>query len=346
MTSQRVRASNSQRDRVVEHLNRALAEGRITPAEFEERSAAASRTVWADELSPFTADLPRRATLHQRLYVVERLGDAAAQGYISFPEFEERSAAVNHTLWHDDLRRFTHDLPAAFQVVPEPVAAIPARSEGNRKKVKHPLGTAIAVALIVLTGGIGIPLLLRHDSASTSAPSIDAPRPVASPAVTSAVPVTTTSPAVARTTSAPARAEAPPAPPPFTIECSVGDSGNEKTFTSLKKAWAENDGTYSCEASVPESHRLSRLENAAVTIDQRTGNGENNIEALESLLSLCADTMKFEFNYDDILEPKPEPRPFTVDDFTDFDPDRLQAMYKLCPHAPTARRMREAIYSR
>nr|WP_296064351.1 DUF1707 domain-containing protein [uncultured Actinoplanes sp.] len=334
----RVRASNGQREHVVEQLNKALVEGRISPAEFGERSTAASGAVWADELSPFTGDLPRRATFSQRISVVEQLGEAAAQGYLRFPEFEERSAAANQAVWSDELAQFTHDLPAAFHFVPEHQAAPKSAPAAARRKA--PSRTAMVVVLMALSAGIGVPLSVMTDEAAPIvAGSVVVPSPNPSSAVVSAP---TTAPAVVRTTSAPA----PSAAPSFTIECSAGQSGDKVTFTSLKSAWAENGGTYSCEAAVPESHRLTKLENAAVVMDQRIGNGESNIESLEALVSLCADTMKFEFNYDDLLDPKAEPRPYTADDFTKFDPDRLAAVYKLCPGAPTARRMREAIYSR
>ena len=335
MTGRRVRAGNGQREQVVQRLNQALAEGRVGLTEFEERAAAAMYAQWADELSQFTADLPRRATAGQRVAVVERLGEAAAQGYLRFPEFEERSIAVNQTVWADELSEFTRDLPAAFQLRAAPIAV-----ELTRRSFlqKHSLAAGIAAILVILGLGISIPLLLTKDD---DVPSAVVPDPIPPSAVVSVSPPPS-SPAAA----APASKAIQPSAPRITIACSVGESGDKKTFSSLKKAWAENGGTYFCEATVPESHRLTKLERSAVAIDQRIGNGESNIESLESLLSLCADTMQFEFNYDDITDAKPEPRPYTVDDYKKFDPDRLEAMFKLCPATPTARRIREAIYSR
>ncbi|WP_430647921.1 DUF1707 SHOCT-like domain-containing protein [Agromyces sp. GXS1127] len=52
------RLSDAERDEAVGHLASAQAEGRLTPAEFEQRSSAArSAVTWAD-LAPLFADLP------------------------------------------------------------------------------------------------------------------------------------------------------------------------------------------------------------------------------------------------------------------------------------------------
>jgi hypothetical protein len=54
-----VRASDAEREAVVEQLQRALAQGRLTVAEFDERvqAAYAARTLGA--LADLTRDLPR-----------------------------------------------------------------------------------------------------------------------------------------------------------------------------------------------------------------------------------------------------------------------------------------------
>jgi hypothetical protein len=53
------RASNTEREAVVQRLQRAVGEGRITMAEFEERSQAAYAARTRGELAVLTADLPQ-----------------------------------------------------------------------------------------------------------------------------------------------------------------------------------------------------------------------------------------------------------------------------------------------
>ena len=54
----RMRAGDRDRQQVVEHLGRHLAEGRLTVAEFDERAAQAHAAVHLDELPALTVDLP------------------------------------------------------------------------------------------------------------------------------------------------------------------------------------------------------------------------------------------------------------------------------------------------
>lgn len=54
-----LRASNAEREKTVEALQRAVGEGRITMAEFEERAAAAYTAKTRAELNVLTDDLPR-----------------------------------------------------------------------------------------------------------------------------------------------------------------------------------------------------------------------------------------------------------------------------------------------
>ena len=56
-SSPALRASDADRDRVIELLRAAVADGRLAPAEFDERldAALAARTI--DALAPLTADL-------------------------------------------------------------------------------------------------------------------------------------------------------------------------------------------------------------------------------------------------------------------------------------------------
>ncbi|MGH3905964.1 MAG: DUF1707 SHOCT-like domain-containing protein [Pseudonocardiaceae bacterium] len=53
-----VRASDADRDAVVERLRRALGQGRLTVAEFDERVAAAYAAKTHGELKVLTRDLP------------------------------------------------------------------------------------------------------------------------------------------------------------------------------------------------------------------------------------------------------------------------------------------------
>jgi hypothetical protein len=54
----RIRAGDTDRDRVVAALQSHREAGRLTPDEFEERMEAALRAVWLDELPGLLADLP------------------------------------------------------------------------------------------------------------------------------------------------------------------------------------------------------------------------------------------------------------------------------------------------
>lgn len=53
-----VRASDADRDAVVERLRRALSQGRLTVAEFDERVAAAYAAKTHGDLEALTRDLP------------------------------------------------------------------------------------------------------------------------------------------------------------------------------------------------------------------------------------------------------------------------------------------------
>lgn len=53
-----VRISDADRDRAVERLNQAVAEGRLTMSEFDERVAGVLRARTGSEVEPYLADLP------------------------------------------------------------------------------------------------------------------------------------------------------------------------------------------------------------------------------------------------------------------------------------------------
>ncbi|MGH3622773.1 MAG: DUF1707 SHOCT-like domain-containing protein [Sciscionella sp.] len=54
-----LRASDAEREAVVERLQRAVAEGRITMSEFDERALAVYEAKTRADLDVLTADLPR-----------------------------------------------------------------------------------------------------------------------------------------------------------------------------------------------------------------------------------------------------------------------------------------------
>lgn len=54
-----LRASDTERERVATRLRRAFGEGRLTAAEFEERTAAAYAARTRGDLADLTTDLPR-----------------------------------------------------------------------------------------------------------------------------------------------------------------------------------------------------------------------------------------------------------------------------------------------
>lgn len=58
MPQPEMRVSDGERNRVVEQLNRAVGEGRLTLAEFEDRVGGVLAARTHAELTPFTADLP------------------------------------------------------------------------------------------------------------------------------------------------------------------------------------------------------------------------------------------------------------------------------------------------
>lgn len=60
MTNQ-IRASDQDREQLVERLNEAVGKGLLTLPEAEERIAAAYAAKFLDDLTPLTADLPRPA---------------------------------------------------------------------------------------------------------------------------------------------------------------------------------------------------------------------------------------------------------------------------------------------
>lgn len=67
--SERMRASDADREKVVERLRTAMGEGRLTLAEFDERTAEAYKAQTYAELNVLLSDLPAPAT-HERSQLV------------------------------------------------------------------------------------------------------------------------------------------------------------------------------------------------------------------------------------------------------------------------------------
>lgn len=107
-SSGRIRAGIAERERVAAVLSESLAQGRITPAEFADRSARAASALTLGELAPLIADLagsaarPRLSTA-QREEAMAELRDHFAAGRIGQAELERRSAVVAAATTGDDL---------------------------------------------------------------------------------------------------------------------------------------------------------------------------------------------------------------------------------------------------
>jgi len=133
-SSPALRASDADRDRVIELLRAAVADGRLDPAEFDERvdAALAARTV--DALAPLTADLiaapgsdgalaPRPAgtpaePTAERLTIKEKHGSVRRDGRWTLPH-----RLVLRTAWSD----VTLDLTRAVRSGPELVIELRVR---------------------------------------------------------------------------------------------------------------------------------------------------------------------------------------------------------------------------
>jgi hypothetical protein len=153
-SSPALRASDADRDRVIELLRAAVADGRLDPAEFDERldAALAARTI--DALAPLTADLvaaPGALTLPpaatpaepaaERLTIREKHGVVRRDGRWTLPHrLELRTAWCNVML----------DLTTAVRSAPELIIELRVRGgnvdlilapgmvvDANRLSVRH-----------------------------------------------------------------------------------------------------------------------------------------------------------------------------------------------------------------
>jgi len=129
-SSPALRASDADRDRVIELLRAAVADGRLDQAEFDERldAALAARTINA--LAPLTADLvaapgsdaalalPRTATpaepAAEKLTIRERHGSVRRDGRWTLPH-----RLVLRTAWSDVLLDLTRATPSGPELIIE-----------------------------------------------------------------------------------------------------------------------------------------------------------------------------------------------------------------------------------
>ena len=143
-SSPALRASDADRDRVIELLRAAVADGRLDPAEFDERLDAALNARTIDALTPLTADLiaapgsaaalavpltqtPARPAA-ELLTIRERHGLVRRDGRWTLPH-----RLVLHTAWSD----VTLDLTSAVRSGPELVIEMRVRG-GNVELVLAP----------------------------------------------------------------------------------------------------------------------------------------------------------------------------------------------------------------
>jgi hypothetical protein len=162
-SSPALRASDADRDRVIELLRAAVADGRLDPAEFDERldAALAARTI--DALTPLTADLipapgrdgaltlPLAGTpakpAAERITIKEKYGSVRRDGRWTLP----RRLALR-TAWCDVML----DLTSAVRSAPELVIELKVRG-GNVELV-------LAPGMVVDANGLSV----RHSQLAIS----------------------------------------------------------------------------------------------------------------------------------------------------------------------------------
>jgi len=143
-SSPALRASDADRDRVIELLRAAVADGRLDPAEFEERVDAALTARTIDALTPLTADLMAArgsggalALSHsglpaepaaERLTISEKHGSVRRDGRWTLPH-----RLVLRTAWTDVLL----DLTSAVRSGPDLVIELKVRG-GNLELLLEP----------------------------------------------------------------------------------------------------------------------------------------------------------------------------------------------------------------
>lgn len=151
-----LRASDADRDRATELLRAAVADGRLDPAEFDERLDAALTARTIDALAPLTADLnaapggelalPPSGPAPERLTIKERHGTVRRDGRWILPR-----RLTLRTAWSDVVL----DLTQAVSAGPELV--IETRVSGGRVElILAPGMTVDANALKVRYGSLAI----------------------------------------------------------------------------------------------------------------------------------------------------------------------------------------------
>jgi hypothetical protein len=160
-----VRASDAERDAVIEQLREAAAEGRLTMEELTDRIEVASQAVMRSDLEPLTADLPApgaAVTVAPDDARERTFGDVKRSGAWVVPQHSEfRSWMGNIKL---DLRQATigsrEIVIDAFTpfgnidlLVPEGVQ-VEVRADKRMGSLKHDTGAATPGApRVILTGG-------------------------------------------------------------------------------------------------------------------------------------------------------------------------------------------------
>jgi hypothetical protein len=161
-SSPALRASDADRDRVIELLRSAVADGRLDPAEFDERLDAALAARTFDALAPLTADLiampgstraltlpsagPPAEPAAERLTINEKHGTVRRDGRWTLPH-----RLVLRTAWCDVML----DLTSAVRSGPELVIEMRVRG-GNVELVLAPGMVVDANELAVRHGRLAI----------------------------------------------------------------------------------------------------------------------------------------------------------------------------------------------
>ncbi|PRY32072.1 DUF1707 SHOCT-like domain-containing protein [Pseudosporangium ferrugineum] len=152
-----VRISDAEREQVIARLSAAVAEGRLTMSEFEERVDGVVRARTHGDVEPFVADLPAAAPAVTPADVVELRSDAGhlkRTGRWSVPRrLVVRSMAGMVKL---DLRH---------AVIPHPVVEIALSTQAGSTTIVLPRGATADIDGVTLSAG----------SASLKVPSIPEP---------------------------------------------------------------------------------------------------------------------------------------------------------------------------
>lgn len=197
MTDRRrnLRASDADREQIVERLRGAANEGRLRADEFDDRLADALQARTYGELDAIVADLPRRRVLVKRHgrgtvlrrpsdadreQIVERLRGAAGEGRLLVDEFDERLGQALSARTYRELDAIVADLPRRQSIITRPGRAIGVLHRGRLVKRARRAGAALVrsrsralVAGALATAAVAAPLAATD--ALSSRPSAPAP---------------------------------------------------------------------------------------------------------------------------------------------------------------------------